>query len=981
MMSTRSLSFRVSTVSLLLAALCPLAPAQLASGQARAWEHESSDIKPNARIHFGAFDNGMRYAWMANPEPKQRCYLRLHVNAGSLNESDSEQGMAHVLEHMAFNGSEHFKAGTLVEWFQKHGMAFGADTNASTGFSETVYKLDMPTSDAGTIREGLTMLADVVHGLTLDPVEVKDELGVIDGEERERDSADFRAAIADLKDQFAGSLVARRIPIGTKEIRAQFTAESERAFYEKWYRPENMTLVIVGDLGTLDPTELMTELFAGIPAPESTPAPEPSPGPAAPKEGTYTFFSDEIPLVTLSVQKLEPWVDRPGNTTTALRDVPVSFARRMVNLRFRELAKKPGAPFLGASLGEAGGLNVLEGEELSMQCEPEQWQAALAQGEQELRRALEHGFRQAELDEVRADALRALDEAVQRDGTRPSSAFVGDILQAAEDRLVPSDAATDRSIYKPAIAALTIESCHAALKQAWSEGVLRLSAVGGLDLSAAGGAPALRKVWDASAEQKVEAPPELSTAAFAYHSKEDAAGEIVERKTVEDLGLTQVRFANGVRLDVKPTDFREHQVLVRARFGQGLVSLSPEQAALGFVAEQCFAASGLAAHSADDLRRLTAGKQVGVDFGMNADAFTLDSPGRAGTTAEDLLFQCELTCAYLTNPGWREEGLREVQEQVAPLFKELAHQTVGPLQTQFLSALHKGDERFGLPPQAELEAVTLDQIKAWLGPQLAEGPLEVSIVGDVDLEAAIAAAARTFGALPARKPGADVSANSKVEIVPGLQQAATVVTDVPGSLVYLVFPTTDGRVALQRRQLSLLSQVVSDRLRIEVREKLGAAYSPQAGSQASDVLPGVGFTWVQAAAGPGTEDTVLQACLGVTESLAKDGVTDEELGRQREPVLARLRDQLRDNNFWRETLDDCQARPQVLEDVRTIESDYRAITTEQLSALAAKYFTRERGSWIVVKPEVAATGAADPSGAAEPTAPSAPGSESKPRGG
>ena len=941
-----TLRLRSAALALLLLPFGPGLSAQLAAGQPRRWEHESSDIKPDARIRFGALENGMRYAWRANAEPKQRCYLRLHVDVGSLNEEDSEQGMAHVLEHMAFNGSEHFAPGTLVEWFQKHGMAFGADTNASTNFSETIYKLDLPTSDEATVREGLAMLADVAHGLLLLPEEVKDELGVIDGEERERDSAGFRAAIAELKDQFEGSRVARRIPIGDKAVRAKFTAEAERAFYARWYRPENLTLLIVGDLGPLDPSALVKELFGGIPVPEAPPAPEPAPGPVSPHDDVFSFFSSEIPLATLSVQRLEPWVDRPGNKATALREVPVSFARRMVNLRFRELAKQAGAPFLSAGLQEAGGLRVLEGEELVIECEPKDWRAALARGEQELRRALQHGFRQAELDEVRADALRALDEAVERDPTRPSAAIVGEILAAAEERQVPSDASADRALFKPAIEALTVESCHAALVKEWSEGALRLSAVGGLDLAGEGGAKALRAVWDESGGHEVEAPPELSTKAFAYGSSADAAGEIAERKPVEDLGLTLVRFANGVRLTVKRTDFRERQVLVRVRAGQGLLSLEPGQAALGVVGVQSFVPSGLEAHSADDLRRLTAGKQVGIDFGMSEDAFTLDQ----GTTADDLLLQCELACAYLMHPGWREEGLREVEEQVEPMFEALAHDVSGPVQAQFLPALHGGDLRFGLPPREQLEAVTVEQIRAWLGPQLAKGPLEVTIVGDVETEAAIAAAARTFGALPTRQPGADVAERLKARIVPGVRQAASVVTEVPRSLLFLALPTTDGRVALQRRQLSLLSMVVSDRLRVEVREKLGAAYSPQAASQANDTFPGIGFTLVQAFGAPGTEDTLLEACLAVTDSLAKDGVTADELERQREPVLARVRDQLRDNTFWREVLDTCQSRPTVLDELRALESDYRGITTEQLGALAKQYFPRERASWIVVKP-------------------------------
>ncbi len=962
--AVRSLSRALTVVLAALLALvlpAPSAAAQRASGQARAWEHETSDIAVNRRVHFGTLDNGLRWAWMVNGEPKQRCYLRLHVDVGSLAEEDSEQGMAHFLEHMAFNGSEHFPPGTLIEWFQKHKMAFGADTNASTDFSETIYKLDLATSDEATVKDGLTVLSDMAHGLLLQPAEVTAEVGVIDGEERERDSAGFRAAIADLRDQFAGARIGSRIPIGVKSIRAAFSAESVRAFYERWYRPENMTLVIVGDLGAFDPAPLVKELFGAIAAPSDAVAPEPGAGPAAPHKTVYSFFSPELPTVTLSVQMLKPWEDRPGTKATLLRDVPLGYARRMVDLRFQELARKEGAPFLGASLQEAGGLRVLEGEELAVGCKPETWQAALAAGEQELRRALQHGFRQAELDEVRANALRSLDEAVDREGTRPSSSWVNEILGAAEDREVVTDAATDRSLLRPAIEALTVESCHEALVKAWSEGTLRLSAVGGLDLSGPGG-KALEDAWKASAEVEVEAPPELATEAFAYASDPDAAGTIASRSRVEDLDVTQVRFDNGVRLNVKRTDFRERQIQVRVRVGQGQLSLPPGQAALSWIGGQAFGACGLAAHSDDELRRLTAGKRVGLGFAVQPDAFQLDQ----STTSEDLLLQCELFCAYLMHPGWREEGLREVQQQLGPMFEALAHRPDGPVQLQFLTALHAGDTRFGLPPQDELAGVTTAQLAEWLGPQLAQGALEVTIVGDVDVEASVAAVARTFGVLPARPALPDVSERLAAKVVPGLRQQATIETEVPSSLVVLAFPTTDGRLALRRRQLNLLSLVLSDRLRVEVREKLGAAYSPQAVSQASDVFPGVGLTLVQAGAAPGAEDTVLQACLAAADALARDGVTAEELERQRSPVLARVRDQMRDNSFWRDLLDDCQARPTVLDELRALESDYAGIGVEALGKLARTYFPRERASSIVVSPAAAKPAEAGPETPAGP---------------
>jgi len=170
---------------LLALVACAAQPQQAAEVRSpaavRAWEHERSDIPVDPRIRFGRLENGMRYAWVKNAEPKDRSCLRLHVDVGSLSEEDSERGMAHFLEHMAFNGTENWPGTSLIEWFQSHGMAFGPDTNAMTGFSETVYEIDLPTSDPGSIGESLSVFRGFVDGMLLDPKEVDDEKGVVDG--------------------------------------------------------------------------------------------------------------------------------------------------------------------------------------------------------------------------------------------------------------------------------------------------------------------------------------------------------------------------------------------------------------------------------------------------------------------------------------------------------------------------------------------------------------------------------------------------------------------------------------------------------------------------------------------------------------------------------------------------------------------------------------------------------------------------------
>jgi len=345
-----------------------------------------------------------------------------------------------------------------------------------------------------------------------------------------------------------------------------------------------------------------------------------------------------------------------------------------------------------------------------------------------------------------------------------------------------------------------------------------------------------------------------------------------------------------------------------------------------------------------------------MSFDVGQDASILSG----STTPDDLLLQLELMCAYIKDPGWRPEALDQARRNLGPMFDELAHRPDGPLQLTFLTQLHGGDPRFGLPPQPQLAAVEIADMRSWLDPQLASAPIELVIVGQVDAQAALAAAARTFGALPPRAAPQDVSARLGVTPATGLHQDATISTEVPQALLFVAVPTSDGRDPTLRRQLNLLGGVVRDRLRVEVREKLGTSYSPSAASQVSQVFPGVGFLIMQAISDPSQSDTVLQACLAVTDSLAKDGVTAEELERQKTPVLAQVRDQLRRNNFWLSVLSDSQSRPGALDEIRRLEADYQGVTAEQLTELAKKWLARERADWIVVKPEAAPAPAAAP---------------------
>ena len=940
---------------LTLTASSSLAQEPLPAGTVAPWAHDSSDLKVDERIHYGALENGMRFAWADNPEPNNRVYLRLHVDAGSFGETATELGMAHFLEHMAFNGSENFEAGTLIEWFQDNGMSFGADTNAHTAFSETVYKLDMPNRDEKTIRDGLQVMRDFAGKLNILEAEVQAEKGVIDGEQRERDSAGFRAFVQVLERQYAGTRYATRLPIGTKEVRDAFNAATVRAFYERFYRPENMTMIIVGDLQGYNPEALIHEYFGDFTPPASPIAPEPSWGTPTMEDLIFAIYDAEIPSVQISIGTLREAKDMPDTVAQRQADLARSVAHSMLSLRFSELVKKPETSFLSASVSDAGQLEVFEGGSLNVAADPADWEAATTEAYVELRKALNFGFQQAELDEVRANLKRALDEAVAREATAHSAGLREAILLEVESDVVPTSALTDRDVFLPALEALTVEDCLTALRSNWRGGKVSIIANGGLKLDNA--AAELQRVLEAAKELKISPDGVIEQKDFAYASDPDPTkvGEIVRQEKVEDLGLWMVEFANGVRLNIKKTDFKKETIIMSGRIGEGLLAVPNEHLLAASLADTAFNGGGLVEHTVDELRRLMADKEVGVGLSLADDHFSLSG----ATKSDHLLTQFELACAHLEHLAYRPDLLDMTKKQIPLFFNQLSHLPDGPVYFDFSPAVLQGNPRASLlglqlfPTLEELMSIDMEQIKQAVAGNLLDAPIELTVIGDLEINHVIAQAARTFGMLPTRRAAKDVSASrAGVSVLEGIYMERTVDTADKKATVKMLFPTTDGFDDSRRRNLSFLGTVVDDRLRLEVRERLGAAYSPGAGAESSQVYQGLGGIMINAAGDPDKVEELVDACRAVAADLATNGVTEEEVKRLSEPILNQLRDAQRNNAYWMNLLDEAQGRPESLQSARTVVSFYENISAEDLSALAAEYLKPERASVLVVLPQI-----------------------------
>lgn len=909
------------------------------------WAHSDSDIKPDSKVTFGGLDNGMRYAILPNPEPPDRISMRIYLDAGSLMETEEQRGLAHFMEHMAFNGTTHFAAGEMVEYFQRLGMAFGSDTNAHTSYDETVYKLELPKPEEKTIREGMQLLRDYADGMLLSDEEIEKERGVILSEKLSRDSVEYRTMMAGLEFALPDSLISTRSPIGTREVIKEAGRDRFVDFYKRWYVAPRMVLVITGAVEADKMVPLVKEYFEGLPKPEKMAA-DPDLGTVSPGRGLIAKLhtEKEASSVDISIETMQEYKPEPDTKAKRLGDLRLSVANATISLRLSELAKEEGAPFMSGQAYSTDFMDFVRYGGISMSCKPENWEAALKIGEQQLRRALKFGFTKSEVDEIKAHLRNAYEEAAKSAATRQSRGLADALVSSLGSGEVFTHPDEDLAVFNELIAQVDAANCLAALQALWKTEDVSLFVAGNLELREA--EQKIISVYKESQKTEVTAPVEEEVAAWAY-TDFGAPGKVAETKVVEDLGITQIRFENNVRLNLKRTDFEKNSIGVGVRIGGGLLTMPKGKQGLAQFASAIYEAGGLVKHSEDDLRQILAGNSVGSTFGVAEDAFVLGG----NTTSENVKLQFQLMAAQLTAPGYREEALRQFRKQLPPMYMQLKHTPMGVYQNEVDPYVKGGDPRFGFPSQEEFMALTVDDVKAWVTEPLAKDYLEIGVVGDFDEAAVIEAVAATFGALPERaneKPKYS-EARELAFAKAGTEKVFEYESEIPKAMSGVFWKTTDMSDIAKARRLNVVGTIFGDRLRVKVREELGETYSPYARHSGSDVFTDFGFLFAMLTIDPAQAGKITDLVAEMGDDLSKAEVSADELDRALKPLLNSIDQQLRDNTYWLKTVVlPSQEQPQRLDWARSMKSDYASIKPEEMTALAKEYLGKEKAVKVIV---------------------------------
>lgn len=912
--------------------------------QAAAASAESLD----PALRLGELPNGVRYAVRANGSPKGRASLRLVVHAGSFDETEAQRGLAHFLEHLAFNGSTHFPAGTLDAFFQNMGMSVGGDTNASTSFDKTTYMLELADTSAAALGDGLRVLTDFAGGLSLAPEQIEKERGIILSEKRARDTAANRVISAHGRFLLGGTRIPERAPIGLAEVIERAGREQFLDFYNTWYRPENLAVVVVGDFEVAAAEKLVREAFAGLVARAPT-RPRANLGQVDFAPGLKVGFhpdaaANSVSMSLCAVAPIEAAAKKPiAPRERMARDI----ATRMLNRRLQALAARGDAPFSSASVAIEEEFKLQHNFSVDIVCAPTRWAEALATAEQAVRRALEHGFFETEVQAEVADRRRQMQAAVNAASARRSPALANELAAALHARQMPRNPQGDLALFGPALDQVTAADCVAALRAEWSPPAKRLFAAGNLALQPEEFATQATAAYEKSLATPVVALPPETKPVWAY-TDFGKPGEIVRREHVADLDLTLVTFANGVRLNLKSTPFEPGRIGVGLGVGHGAMSAPAHPRGLSRMADAVLGAGGLGRHSVDELRRIFERRDVSARFKVTDDAFILSG----GTNRADLALELQLIAAKLTDPGYRPEALATARAKFAETYAGFARSPMGVMSIEVPSLLADGDARLAMPPKEELLAITADDLRAWIEPELTHGAIEIAMVGDLDVDATIDAVAATLGALPRRDatPPQPEWLRVSYPATPFVRHW-TFDSSVQRGLVALFWPATDGIDARQMRRLRMLGGILAERLRLKIREEMGDTYSPTAGCRSSDAYPGYGYFTAAIDVAPESAEKVAAAAIAVADDLARHGITPEEFRRAHQPILTAIRESERNNSYWlNAVLSLAQSKPETLDWARTRPADIAGITKADLDELARRYLGAARASRAIVLP-------------------------------
>ncbi|MCC7125667.1 MAG: insulinase family protein [Acidobacteria bacterium] len=920
------------------------APAQPAAPAANVALDRPLPIDPAVRT--GTLSNGMKYFIRRNTRPANRVSLRLAVDAGSLQEDADQRGLAHFLEHMAFNGTEHFKPGELITFLEGIGARFGPHVNASTSFDETIYMLDVPTDRDGYVDRGLLALADFASGISLLPAEVDKERGVVLEEWRGRLGASSRITDKQLPVLLQGSRYAERLPIGTPEIIQNAPRERLAAFYRDWYRPDRMAVVVVGDIDVDAAEAQVRTRFGGIAA-RTAPAATVDRAIPPHAETLYTVATDPEAqgwTVTLAFK---------GRATDqrTVADYRASLVRQligeMINPRLREIARRPNAPFLGAEAGVDTFGRTLQLFEVGAAVPENGLAAGLEAIVIETRRVQQHGFSAAELDRARRSLLAAYERAHNERGTTESQSYAGEYVRHfLEAEPIPGIAFEYQvaSTYLPGVTVEEVSAAARALVTTENRVVMAVT-------PEKPGVPApteesLKSAMARAATVPVE-PWADATEGRTLVEDPPAAGTVTAKRTLADLGVTVLTLSNGVEVWLKPTDFKNDQIIFGA-YALGGTSLANEaDFHSAELATSLVGVGGVGGFSPVDLQKMLAGRIASAS--PRIGTYTQEIGG--ASTPRDIETALQLNYLAFTAPNFSTETFDLLKRR---LDAALANQAQNPRavfgeKVSLVNSSNHYSARMLTP--ADVPGLKLDAMRQFYGARFGNAAdFTYFFAGAFSVEQLEPLVARWIGGLPSTGKKSASFRDMGVRFPGKVVREEVRKGKDPASQTVISFFADAGNDEFEMHRLRAAANVLSIRLREILREELSGTYGVSVGYETSLPLPGYGAVVVQFGSSPENVDTLSKAVFAEVERLKTEGPTADDVAKVKEMEKRDLETNARQNSYWLGSLQTVHMYGWDPAGILRRPQRTDSLTPAIVHGMFKKYFT-DRYTVVTLKPE------------------------------
>lgn len=911
----------------------------------------------------GQLDNGLRYLVRQHANPPGRVTLWLHIHSGSLNETDRQRGLAHYLEHMAFNGSENFPPGSVVPFFQSLGMTFGRDQNAFTSFEQTTYQLTMPKADSDSITKGMTYFADVLSRLSLLPEEIDAERQIIQEERIRSLSGQQRTMYYVLERIAPGSIFGQRIVIGTEETIDSVNQEDFRDYYGKWYAASNATLMVVADADPQQVVPLIEQNFGSAPA---RPRPTPQDIGVTPYAESFAIVASdpEVRGEQVSITRLEP-ARAPTTTVSQFReDLVIGFGERAFNRRLEDKIAAGNTSYLSGGVSTGNQSGALYMAELQGRAKPGKWQQSLKELALELQRARLYGFSEAEIEEVRKATLSAASRDVETEPTSLASSIMQSMNRSITNGEPIGSAQQRYEMLQQLAPSITVEEIGKRFAAEFDFSTFSVTAI----LPASADVPQEPALLALATEALAVKPDREAAVARATTLMETlpVPGQVTEMTDHPSAQVLSGWLSNNVRFHYRFMDTRKNDVAVRISLIGGELHETAENRGVTQAATLAWSAPATARLSSADIRSLSAGWKVNVGGGAGGGRGRRGGGGMGGGSRDAISLMVSGSPADLES-GLQLAHLLLIEPKIEPaVFSSFVTSS-----REFLQQAEFNPQLAGMramsgaaypPDVARTQPLTLEQLdgldlaaaQAQLDQLIRTSPIEVAIVGDLPKERALELLARYLGSLPARDR---VDATTYAELRT-LQRPVgpriieqTIASETPQGFVFAGFYGPDQTNIADMQVMTLATRILSTRMVDEIREKEQLVYGISAGLQPGSTYPGFGQIASMSTTDPGKADRLLEKVSSMFATMAAEPVSDEELSVAKRQIANTLDERMRDPSFWLSCLAQMTFVQTNLDDVMQAPAAYQNITKEQVRETFARYYSPANSLAVKVMPE------------------------------